>query len=383
MPPKPGHTADSTDLNPPSQGTKRRAPARQYIPKYRSGGWAILRALETFPPDTSATKAEIIRVANEFSDASFDTPQDSKFYTAWNSMKQLLEKGYIYKSGNPPRYCLTDEGAEVADKLVNAGNCVTQPSKKRQRSMDPEVQRTESEVRKPVVRTWIPPETLDFTPPASSLAVRQPVLSQPMSQGATAPRTVSGTQGMRVLPAGSYTIELVMDNREIHAQADRERLEHKIGEGGVDYSIRTLDIGDILWIAKCGSEEFVLDYIVERKRMDDLVGSIKDGRFHEQKVLLRNLRLIQFRLMKSGAKHIIYLIEDWAGYDVTPFLEAIQTSISSSQVVNQFFVKRCGHINDTIAYLVRMSKYLSKLHRVSPIPNFELTYVESRVDSDP
>ena len=31
--------------------------------------------------------------------------------------------------------------------------------------------------------------------------------------------------------------------------------------------------------------ELVLEHIVERKRMDDLVGSIIDGRFKEQKVL--------------------------------------------------------------------------------------------------
>jgi crossover junction endonuclease MUS81 len=304
MPLKPGHTGDSTEPNPSSQGTKRRAPARQYIPKYRSGGWAILRALETFPPDTSATKAEIIRAAYEFSDASFDTPQDSKFYTAWNSMKQLLEKGYVYKSGNPPRYCLTDEGAEVADKLVNAGNCVTQPSQKRQRSMEPEVPRTENETRKPAVRTWIPPETLGFTP--SSLVMEQPVLSQPMTQGATAPKTLSGTQGGKVLPAGSYTIELVMDNREIHDQQDRVRLEREIRSKGVDYSTRTLDIGDILWIAKSGSEEFVLDYIVERKRMDDLVGSIKDGRFHEQKVPAPQpaTNTVPFNEIRSKAYHL-------------------------------------------------------------------------------
>ena len=30
--------------------------------------------------------------------------------------------------------------------------------------------------------------------------------------------------------------------------------------------------------------ELVLDYIIERKRMDDLVGSCIDGRFKEQKV---------------------------------------------------------------------------------------------------
>ena len=31
--------------------------------------------------------------------------------------------------------------------------------------------------------------------------------------------------------------------------------------------------------------ELVLDYVVERKRMDDLCSSINDGRFKEQKVL--------------------------------------------------------------------------------------------------
>ena len=34
------------------------------------------------------------------------------------------------------------------------------------------------------------------------------------------------------------------------------------------------------------AREVVLDYIVERKRMDDLCGSIIDGRFREQKVYL-------------------------------------------------------------------------------------------------
>lgn len=41
------------------------------------------------------------------------------------------------------------------------------------------------------------------------------------------------------------------------------------------------------------ARELILDFIVERKRMDDLCGSIIDGRFHEQKVikLKRNLHL--------------------------------------------------------------------------------------------
>ena len=44
-----------------------------------------------------------------------------------------------------------------------------------------------------------------------------------------------------------------------------------------------------------GDHELVLDYIIERKRMDDLAASIIDGRFREQKVterlLIRHSRL--------------------------------------------------------------------------------------------
>lgn len=83
---------------------------------------------------------------------------------------------------------------------------------------------------------------------------------------------------------------------------------------GVKFSVRNLNVGDFLWIAKeivhvvpgnnckpCDfwflslslsidqlrlpeSREIVLEYIIERKRMDDLSDSIIDRRFHEQKV---------------------------------------------------------------------------------------------------
>jgi ERCC4-type nuclease len=49
-------------------------------------------------------------------------------------------------------------------------------------------------------------------------------------------------------------------------------------------------VGDFIWIAQRTVpqydefDEIVLDYIVERKRADDLVSSILDGRYKEQKV---------------------------------------------------------------------------------------------------
>jgi len=284
MPSKPGQSSIQQDqqittTGMPSTtavvaGTKKRAAtARTYIPKYRSGGWAILRALETFPPDSSQTKADIIRVAHQYCDSSFDTPMDNKFYTAWNSMKTLLEKGYVYKSGNPPKFCLTEEGAEVAKTIARTSD---------EKSKDDGPLRKKLRSEEYSQTPFIPPDSLGF------LELQGSQISSQFEQDYDTPEisqipSPSARDG-RVLPAGSYSIQLVMDNREIHSQVDKDRLEREIGEAGIDYTVRALDIGDVLWIAKSGSDEYVLDFIVERKRMDDLVSSITDGRFHEQKV---------------------------------------------------------------------------------------------------
>lgn len=113
--------------------------------------------------------------------------------------------------------------------------------------------------------------------------------------------------------------------------------------------------------------------------MDDLVGSIKDGRFHEQK----------WRLRRSGVKNIIYLIEDlgnWVpgrsngggGADDGGYMrEAVNTAISSTQVVNGFFLKRTSKVDDSIRYLARMHSFLSKLYAkqtLYPIPSHLLSF---------
>ena len=100
-----------------------------------------------------------------------------------------------------------------------------------------------------------------------------------------------------VLEPSTFTIHLVLDNREVRAKEDRTYIQDELTRRGVRPIMRSLDVGDALWIARrqggngadmTGSEQddIVLDWIVERKRLDDLVGSIKDGRFREQKVIL-------------------------------------------------------------------------------------------------
>lgn len=95
---------------------------------------------------------------------------------------------------------------------------------------------------------------------------------------------------------GTFDIVLILDVREVRGQSDRDYISQKLTENGVQVEKRALDVGDVLWVARLkedpidGPSEIVLNYVIERKRMDDLVSSIKDGRFTEQKVRTRHGR---------------------------------------------------------------------------------------------
>lgn len=85
---------------------------------------------------------------------------------------------------------------------------------------------------------------------------------------------------------------------------------------GVNVERRSLELGDVAWVAKRKGiynqthTEFsmvVLDFIVERKRLDDLVSSLTDGRFHEQKVFIS----ISFIVCFSYPGPIVSSQEKW------------------------------------------------------------------------
>ncbi|CED83006.1 Endonuclease MUS81 [Phaffia rhodozyma] len=160
--------------------------------------------------------------------------------------------------------------------------------------------------------------------------------------------------------AGSYDILLLLDTREVQSRSERDAFLDKIKLTGVDVQGRALPVGDMVWIAKRRDgfgtgleEEVVLDFVVERKRLDDLIMSIKDGRFHEQKHRLRN----------SGIGQVIYLIEDYnVAYQEQVWAPQIATAVSSTQVVEGFFVKRTQSLDATVEYLRCMHDTIKTLH---------------------
>lgn len=174
-------------------------------------------------------------------------------------------------------------------------------------------------------------------------------------------------QPIRLQP-GSFTVQLVLDNREMRAKNDRGYIQDELIKKGIKPIVRPLEIGDFLWVAKCDNpallarhdeegDEVMLDYVVERKRLDDLWGSIKDGRFHEQK----------FRLRKSGVQHVVYIIEEFtvSADTMANSNEAIESAIASTQVADGYFIKKTQKLDDTIRYIARMTVMLQKMYEVT------------------
>ncbi|KAJ7928153.1 ERCC4 domain-containing protein [Mycena leptocephala] len=175
----------------------------------------------------------------------------------------------------------------------------------------------------------------------------------------------------RVFKAGMYTIHLLLDHREKKNKNDREKKDNRqamadtqpcscnsckdLQKNGVSVNHhRALELGDVAWIARSADgEECVLDVVLERKRLDDLVGSIKDGRFHEQK----------FRLHQSGISTVFYLVEEYdSRRQRDEYGVQISTALSSTQVVDGFLVKQTKNFEDTMAYLTGLTEELGRAH---------------------
>lgn len=437
---------DVTESAPPKKPRK----AKPYVPQLRSGAYALIIGLSSLPEDSSQglTKAQTIEAAQPHCDSSFTAPSDpTKFYTAWSSMKTLIEKDLVYERGRPLRkYALTDDGWEVAKRIkktteepgpelddagislapgplrpanknVKLGDALDEDQDgRRSANGQSSVMRSERRVLRETTNPKQRVKRPSTAKTTTSTAFRKPPKSvthsddyielvsspvQPIRRKATESKTVGGrnkprddpTPGAPIEPLratardqapppftptfepiriapGKITVQLILDNREVRAKNDRDYIASELTKTGITPIVRPLELGDALWVAKChdpsllshyGEEgdEIVLDWIVERKRLDDLVGSIKDGRFHEQK----------FRLRKSGVKNVVYVIEEITMNVETAqkYHQAVMSAIASTQVVNGYFVKKTGKLDETIRYLARMTVMLKGLYEVCPL----------------
>lgn len=301
---------------PPWMQQRQQAKKRYtYIPPPNSGAHIILVSIlkaELNEFIKNFTKQQVLDYCTRYSQAA--SRDSSKI---WSYMKGLIDKSLVGRQiARDPLYFLLDEGRDLAQKLVALAEGTDRPL-----------------------------ETQDET----SQDTQGPFIS---SQQSTSDCGVVNYDGCFELKAGTYDIYLIIDQRE--------KIDIIDFDGTLKRETRTLACGDFIWVARPKSinpsdrtKDLVLDYVIERKRLDDLASSIFDGRFEQQK----------HRLLASGVRRPVYLIEDVgslrAGNLTSSGLAQAVVNILTHDGIGVEKVKNAAHSND---YLVSMTRCLEKFY---------------------
>lgn len=139
----------------------------------------------------------------------------------------------------------------------------------------------------------------------------------------------------------AYEVILILDDREQFAtkgSRSRKIIENICSNFKIQIEVRRLPVGDGIWIArhKTLGSEYVLDFIVERKKIDDLRSSIRDNRYKDQKL----------RLVRCGLKKLIYLVE--GDPNSSEAAESIKTACFTTEILEGFDVQRTSGLGDTL-----------------------------------
>ncbi|KAK4285421.1 hypothetical protein QN277_002121 [Acacia crassicarpa] len=153
-----------------------------------------------------------------------------------------------------------------------------------------------------------------------------------------------------------YEVILILDDREQFAtQGSRSRriIENIRSQFKILVDVRRLPVGDGIWIAhhKTLDSEYVLDFIVERKNVDDLRSSIRDNRYKDQKL----------RLLRCGLKKLIYLVE--GDPNSSEAAESIKTACFTTEILEDFDVQRTSGLADTLKKYGYLTQAISEYYK--------------------
>lgn len=322
---------------------KRKQPAakraRTYVPTYRSGPYAMLIALylESQGPSSKGycTRQEIVSLGQPYCSSPLE---EGTFSALRGAIKKLEEKEWVTKIGVPSRYSLTDEGMEMAERLWDSG---------------------ERRSSAPIHELQLPTASTRTNSPMPNVVLLD---SDDDDDGENCTPT-SNEDNIRLLtfkwPPGTFDLKLIIDSREVKSKTERDYLYQQLSAAGIPVEQRSLELGDFIWLAKKKQtfrngahddlEEAVLDVIIERKTEDDLLHSIVDGRFMEQK----------FRLNSSGITNRVYLLEKYDGADFSSIGEnKYRAAITHTQILDNLFLRYTANLEESIKFVVALHKDL-------------------------
>lgn len=319
---------------------------RQWIPQVGSGGYAIVLALKQneneYGTGQGMAKSDIIRKAKTWCGTPFKTnPKTGVYYSAWSSVKTLINNDLVYVSAaRNAHYFLTETGRRIGTSLLQASAELMTESTQDTTSSTPAV---------------VPA----YSSSPISAADARPEPMSPIRQDDDENCPLFTTIRWH---KGSYRIKLLIDNREIKSRTSREDFfGSELADLGISVDKKSLAVGDALWVAehKHTGQTAVIDYILERKRVDDLLSSVFDGRFHEQK----------FRLSRSSLSNIIYLVEGSISAILDTrertmyksdtrkinYKQIIYTAMAQTVALSNFNLKRTNGPEETVRYMTELT----------------------------
>ncbi|XP_038972876.1 crossover junction endonuclease MUS81 isoform X2 [Phoenix dactylifera] len=150
----------------------------------------------------------------------------------------------------------------------------------------------------------------------------------------------------------TYDVILILDDRENFGSRSRKVVDNIRSQFNILVEVRRLPIGDGIWIVRHrhSNNEYVLDFIVERKKVDDLCSSIKDNRYRDQKL----------RLQRCGLQKLIYLVE--GDPNSQEAAESIKTACFTTEILEGFDVQRTVGFVDTVKKYGYLTKSITQYY---------------------
>lgn len=347
---------------------QERVQSKGYVPRLGSANYAFMIVLYRAQHGENArphlTKTELMDLAEASGlsskpihshgagSARLHGSQASRtYYNGWSNFKALLNNGLVSAWGSPKKIALTEAGAAVARRLT----ALISPADESIRIG------TGQELEVVVV------DQPDCLAPAPG---RNQVVCNDADKRAGTAHAACQDADMEIL--------LLIDSREQYARSIADQMH------GVE--VRLLPIGDVLWVARprrgsassndvaptgfgpaCGlgeeiemetemvEEEYVLDYVIERKSIEDLLHSVREGsRYHSQK----------YRLQQCGLRHLYYLVEgDVESLSSSTDYKVVGTACAKTSAIDGFNVLRPKSFAETLALLTRMTRSIRKRMR--------------------
>jgi len=347
MPPRP----PNRNFN--GQGRRRNI---EYIPSPSSGAYSILVGMlkaKQFDMIEHLSRQQVLDHSKKYNESG---PKDDA--KIWSSITALINRGLVNRSMiRDPLYYLTPQGEDLAKKLLAVSMSEPDQIGLNEESQDMYTQDNGSQLHAGA-------RDLDDNENTNSIGSN----------------IIINNDSTFELRAGTFDIVLVIDQRE---KIDIHSLDLELRK-----EMRSLSCGDYIWVARPRglaptdrTKDLVLDYVIERKRLDDLQQSIFDGRLEEQKLRLLNL----------GVRRPTYLIEEYGQLKANRLTSTdLYKCVITNLVKDKIEFEKVRNAQEASDYLVSMTKCLQnfflnkdlksccqeRLKGGQAAPNEFLTYAE-------